>query len=236
LRCASKKSKINGKFGAATSVWLRIIRESRVVSRRFVVTSRPYTGPLSAAVRPVGREAEGTARLNELDSMKMFAVSAVALALCATPAVGRNARRTGSPSRASDVAARFVGDWKLISMQSFGNDREARAGAYDAGRLTYDEHRRMAAQLMRSNRRRDAPTTDAARSEAYQSYVGYYGTYTIDEQKGIVVHHVEGSSFPHWVGTEQVRWYSLSGDGRRLTLSLKNREDRVTGTLVWERF
>jgi hypothetical protein len=129
-----------------------------------------------------------------------------------------------------------VGGWRLISMQSFGNNGEARASAYDTGRLTYDEHGRMAAQLMHSSRPREPPTTDAARSEAYRSYVGYYGTYTIDDQRGTVVHHVEGASFPHWVGTELVRWYSFSEDGRRLTLSLRNREDRVTGTLVWERF
>ena len=52
--------------------------------------------------------------------------------------------------------------------------------------------------------------------------------------KQIVVHHVAGSSLPNWLGTEQVRHYAFSSDGKQLTLSLKN-GDRITQTLTWER-
>ncbi|MEQ1728159.1 MAG: lipocalin-like domain-containing protein [Vicinamibacterales bacterium] len=56
----------------------------------------------------------------------------------------------------------------------------------------------------------------------------------VDERRGVVVHTVTGSSFPHWVGTDQVRYSTLSSDGRTLELSLKD-GDRVTQTLAWRK-
>ena len=61
-----------------------------------------------------------------------------------------------------------------------------------------------------------------------------FGPYTVDAAKKIVVHHVAGSSLPNWLGSEQVRHYGFSADGRQLTLSLKP-GDRITQTLTWER-
>ena len=43
-----------------------------------------------------------------------------------------------------------------------------------------------------------------------------------------------GSSRPDWIGTDQVRHYGFSDDGKPLTLSLKT-GDRLTQTLTWER-
>jgi hypothetical protein len=37
------------------------------------------------------------------------------------------------------------------------------------------------------------------------------------------------------VGSRQVRYYELSADNQQLTLSVRNAEGRVTGTLVWKR-
>ena len=49
-----------------------------------------------------------------------------------------------------------------------------------------------------------------------------------------MIHHVVGSSFLHWIGSEQVRYYGFSEDGNTLTLSVRSGE-RITGTLTWER-
>ncbi|MBI3401255.1 MAG: lipocalin-like domain-containing protein [Acidobacteria bacterium] len=65
-------------------------------------------------------------------------------------------------------------------------------------------------------------------------YIGYFGPFTVDAQKRTVTHHVIGSSYPHWLGTEQVRYYGFSDDGNQLTLSVKAGE-RVTATLTWVR-
>jgi len=105
--------------------------------------------------------------------------------------------------------------------------------AFDVGRLMYDEQGEMSAHLMRSGRPREAATTEAARAAAYQAYLAYFGPFTIDPDKPIVVHHVVGSSRPDWIGSEQVRYYGFPADNT-LTLSLKS-GDRVTQTLTWER-
>jgi hypothetical protein len=50
---------------------------------------------------------------------------------------------------------------------------------------------------------------------------------------GNCVHHVVGSSLASWVGSDQIRYYHFTSEGR-LTRSLKQ-GDRVTQTLTWER-
>jgi hypothetical protein len=141
---------------------------------------------------------------------------------------------SAQPTPGDAVKQRLVGNWKLVKYEVFAQNGETRPGAYDIGRLMYDERGEMSAHLMRSGRAPEAPTTDAARASAYQGYLAYFGPFTLDVANGIVIHHVVGSSFPHWVGTEQVRHYALSPDGNGLTLSLKSGE-RVTQTLTWER-
>src|SRR5262245_66299446 len=98
----------------------------------------------------------------------------------------------------------------------------------------YDQQGVMSAQLMRLARPREAATTEAARAAAYQAYLAYFGPFTIEPDKQIVVHHVVGSSRPEWICSEQVRYYGFPADNT-LTLSLKS-GDRVTQTLTWERF
>jgi hypothetical protein len=135
----------------------------------------------------------------------------------------------------ADVRSRLVGSWRLVTWVSFDESGRSRPGNYDTGLVTYDMSGQMSAQLMRAaGRPKDNPTTDATRAAAYNSYIGYWGPFTLDEAKGTVVHHVVGSSFPHWVGTDQVRYFKLSEDGRTLQLSVKS-GGRVTSILTWAR-
>ena len=138
-------------------------------------------------------------------------------------------------THAQTVRARLLGSWRLVKYDVPAADGSTRPGTFDTGVVSYDASGQMSAHLWRAaGRATTAPRTDAERSAAYQSYIGYYGPFDVDEAKGIVVHHVRGSSYPDWVGTEQVRYYELDPDGRHLTLSTKNGE-RVTGRLLWER-
>jgi hypothetical protein len=128
-----------------------------------------------------------------------------------------------SRTEADDVVRkRLAGEWTLVKYEVFGENGQTRPGNYDVGRINYGE-REMSAHLMRSERPTDP-----------QNYLGYFGPYTIDADKKIVVHHVVGSSLRTWIGTEQVRHYGFSNDGKQLTLSLKS-GDRITQTLTWER-
>jgi hypothetical protein len=126
------------------------------------------------------------------------------------------------------VQERFVGTWDLVSYEVRTPSGETRYpyGNDPLGRISYDAEGRMSAQLMR----RDRPSPPAG-SSSPGGYSGYYGTYTVDEKAGTVIHQVQGAWTPAWIGTKQVRYYKF--ESNRLTL-----EGDLTGgraKLVWER-
>ncbi len=64
----------------------------------------------------------------------------------------------------------------------------------------------------------------------------YFGRYEIDEQLATVTHIVEGSLFPNWVGSQQVRYYQFEED--RLTLRtppLQMNNSVLVGVLIWQK-
>lgn len=85
------------------------------------------------------------------------------------------------------------------------------------GILIYTPNGYMSALLMNPDRKRfesddlKAGTLDEIR-QAYEKFDAYCGTYTVDENKGTVTHHVAGAKFPNWVGTDQVRHFELEGN------------------------
>jgi hypothetical protein len=147
-------------------------------------------------------------------------------------ASSRTAPQSSADHAGADVKRRLAGTWMLVNYEIFGENGQTRPGNFDVGRLTYGDQE-MDAHLLRSGGKQ-APTTDAARAEAFRAYLGYFGPYTIDTAKKTIVHHVAGSSRPDWIGTDQVRHYGFSSDGKQLMLSLKSGE-RTTQTLTWER-
>jgi hypothetical protein len=134
------------------------------------------------------------------------------------------------------VKDRLLGAWKLVKWEVYdANGGPARPGNYDIGQVVYSDAGLMSAHLMNSAMSsQKGRTADWDRAAAARLYMGYFGRFTVDEAKGIVVHHVTGSSLPAYVGSNQVRYYKMSADGNSLTLSLKDGE-RVTQTLYWEK-
>ena len=137
----------------------------------------------------------------------------------------------------------LVGTWKLLSAEYRGKDGKALDywGDNPVGVLMYDASGRMAVQLMR----RDRPTlvsgdrlsgTPAEIKSAFEGYLAYFGTFTVNEKEGSVVHRLEGCSFPNWIGVDQKRFYQLTGNQLTLrTPPLLIRGEQVVGYLVWER-
>ena len=145
-------------------------------------------------------------------------------------------------SSAGDQAA-LVGSWRLVSNEEHRADGSVTAvwGSSPAGSLMYQANGRMAVQLMDPRRAkfasddRLAGTPEEVR-RAFEGYLAYFGTFTVDERARTVTHHVEGATFPNLIGTDQQRTYVLSGD--RLTLStppMVRGGRRSTYVLVWER-
>ena len=77
-------------------------------------------------------------------------------------------------------------------------------------------------------------TNDTA--QTVLGYDAYFGTFTVNEKEGFVVHHLESALFPGDVGKDIKRNFTISGD--RLTIKFNTTTadgTPVTRTLVWER-
>lgn len=137
---------------------------------------------------------------------------------------------------------RIVGAWKLLSWiyQNESGDVIDYFGKNPTGILMYDASGNMNAQLMQGERplfhtqaMRDG--TDAERIEAFQTYVAYYGKY-YEPTPGEIVHVVEGSLFPNWIGSKQVRYGSMTEDKLTLRTPLMlTANGNLMFTLVWQR-
>ena len=94
----------------------------------------------------------------------------------------------------------IVGSWRLVSEEEHAPDGTVTAiwGSSPEGRLMYDAGGRMAVQVMDPRRRRFASedrlggTADEVR-QAFEGYVAYFGSYRMDAEAGVVIHHVDGS-------------------------------------------
>jgi hypothetical protein len=83
--------------------------------------------------------------------------------------------------------------------------------------------------------------TATEKDAAFDSYFSYYGTYTVDDSKGTVTHHVEDSSYPDLRGRAHVRWAEVQGNDRLVLIPQENGKGGVvarkgaTYRLIWER-
>ena len=109
----------------------------------------------------------------------------------------------------------FIGVWRLVS--------EERKGL-----LIYGGDGSMSLQTMPI----DAPAVSSSAGKRglgpESGYVGYFGTYEVDEAAETVSHHIQGSLNPEWDGTVQKRSYVITND--RLVLI-----PTPQALVVWER-
>ena len=133
---------------------------------------------------------------------------------------------------------RLIGNWRLVSYVT--SDAQGKRGApygEATGRLMYDANGNMAGQVMRPDRARvelgegSAPQVRAA----YLGYIAYFGTYEIAADGQSVVHRVDGSLNPAWVGGDQVRRMRFEGDRLILSADVRKNGQTVTHVLTWER-
>jgi hypothetical protein len=147
-----------------------------------------------------------------------------------------------------DLAKKFVGSWKLVSIE--GNP-PGRSGVYDrpTGLLMYDSSGYMSVQIVSSpDRKPFAPFTKGMlsatleeKAAAFDSYVAYFGTYTVDAQAGTVTHHLEDNLVPGRQGTDNVRWFEFESDNRLYLIPTEDGKGGVIARkdaafkLLWER-
>ncbi len=136
----------------------------------------------------------------------------------------------------------LFGAWKFLSMTLTNSSGEVISpyGENLFGMLVYTANGYMSVLLMDPGRPKfasDDPLggTIEEINEAYRKFDAYCGTYTVDAGKGIVVHHLQGSKFPNWVGSDQVRYFRISKNTLRITADIQAKGERWHAEAVLER-
>jgi hypothetical protein len=108
----------------------------------------------------------------------------------------------------------LLGTWKLQShvATTAAGERTTLYGERPTGYLTYSPDGRMHAIGTSDGRTvpKGAAPTDDRRLTLYDTMFAYAGTYTLEQDK--VTHHVDISWNHHWTGTDQIRFYKLTGN------------------------
>jgi ketosteroid isomerase-like protein len=109
---------------------------------------------------------------------------------------------------------RLIGSWKEVSSEESLPDGTV-LHLDEVGLATYDASGHMSGQAMR----RSEPKQQVPSDSIYQSngYDAYFGTFTVDEDKHTVTHHVEGSVARELVGKDLVRSFKFEGQQLILT-------------------
>jgi hypothetical protein len=135
----------------------------------------------------------------------------------------------------------LVGAWRLLSWENRAADGQITypMGADALGYLLYTADGRFSVTISRRGRAGFAAGdllsgTTEEQARAVEGFVAYAGRYSFHGDR--VIHHVELSLFPNWVGSDQERWVELAEDWLTLSASpllLAGRQQ--IPRLVWER-
>ena len=134
----------------------------------------------------------------------------------------------------------IVGTWKLVSWENRTTDGQVSYpfGKEATGYILYSAEGYMSVAIMT-----DCPHfvsgdvlggTPEEKAGAMETYVSYCGRYEI--QDGSVIHHIEVSLFPNWVGVQQKRFFNFEGNQLQLsTPPILQQGKEQTGHLIWQR-
>ena len=155
--------------------------------------------------------------MNQRSLLAISTATVFGLALLAGNAVAQSAKD-------------LVGSWSIVSVDGYGPNPK--------GSLIFDANGRYSLQLMRSDQPKYASNnrtqgTPAEYKSTVEGNLSYFGTYAVSGTDLIL--HVEGSTFPNWIGTDQKRVnLSLTGDDLKYTNTAPSGGGAVL-PLVWKR-
>ena len=138
------------------------------------------------------------------------------------------------------TAKELAGSWKLISVTvNRGGDKTEPFGPNPKGIVTFDRNGRFSIVVTRSDLPKFASNnremgTSEENKTIVQGSIAYFGTYTVNEDDRMFIVHVEGSTFPNWVGTDQKRIFAITGDELKYTNSSRS-GGAGTSLVVWKR-
>lgn len=145
-------------------------------------------------------------------------------------------------AHAESTPAGLVGTWKLVTYE----DRPAQGpavypyGEKPRGLLIYDATGHMSIQIMTVPHPKvasgdETKVTPREKAALYDAYAAYFGTYSVDSKRGVVIHHVEADLYDVFIGTDQERPFELTGDRLTLTPRWSENGKDWSGVRVFER-
>jgi Lipocalin-like domain len=119
----------------------------------------------------------------------------------------------------SSLESRLLATWRLVSIGSIRPDGtlepDPDLGPHAIGYLMYDATGHMCVSLANPNHPRWAdpqkPTT-AERLQSYDAMFAHCATYEVQEKESRVIHRPEMASWPHYIGSDQVRNIRMEGN------------------------
>ena len=135
----------------------------------------------------------------------------------------------------------LVAAWRLVSWENRAADGQVTypMGSDALGCLLYTADGHFSVTISRPGRpgfvAGDLLSASAEeQARAVEGFVAYAGRYSFHGDR--VIHHVEVSLFPNWVGSDQERWVELAGDQLTLSASpLLLAGKQQVPRLLWER-
>ena len=140
---------------------------------------------------------------------------------------------------------KFIGVWELVHYKIEKADGSFYSYPYGPnckGTIIYTKEGRMTALLMDPDRPKFAINhtwkgTAEEMKQAFRRYTSYSGAFKIVDNT--VVHQVDRSLFPNWIGTDLVRTFEFIQQDQQLILSTEpfdaGKAFRLKHVLLWER-
>ena len=143
------------------------------------------------------------------------------------------------------VRQRLIGGWRMIDWQVFRGETviDPPLGPVErcGGLLIYSADGAMSATLSAEERPRFADDslgggTAEEKARAYETVICYSGDYEVDEDRGVVTHHVRYATFPNFVGRDLDRVCVFDGGTLKLdTPPMKIGGEELASYILWQR-
>lgn len=170
----------------------------------------------------------------------MKRIRTAALTALATLSFVAVAARAADNQKTNTLAKKVVGAWTLTSLvldqdgkksEPYGPGAKGTVIFTSTGRTAVVITRAELPKFASNNRTTGTPEENKA---AVAGSIAYFGTYEVDEAGKVVTTHVEGSTFPNWVGSDQKRTVEVAGDEMKFTNKAPSMGQGVV-TASWKR-
>src|SRR5712671_1087617 len=119
----------------------------------------------------------------------------------------------GGNQKSGSLQQQIQGAWTMVSnVLDQGGNKVEPYGPDAKGSVILASTRADVPKFASNNRTTGTPEENKA---AVAGSIAYFGTYTVNDADKMLVMHLDGSSYPNWVGTDQKRTLELSADEMR---------------------